>query len=80
MLVRITQRFRWSPTGNDLQVLEVGDLVNGRAAELAMAAGIAEVVTKEVEEQEGAVHHEKAVEVAPDNRAVTRAPKNRGRR
>jgi hypothetical protein len=67
MSVRVTKDFRWTPDGVRTQTVRAGDVVEGRAAEVALEMGC------------GVVEGEKAKPAAPENKAMPYAPRNKAR-
>lgn len=71
MKARVTKAFRFAVDGNHVINVDVGAIVHGRCAEVALQQGWG--VPPEAPQEE------KASAAAPDNKALFRAPKNKGR-
>jgi hypothetical protein len=76
MKVRVTKAFRWAREGIHVVDIHVDDVVDGRAAEIALAEGWGREV-----EAESAAPRAAALPAAPENKAeAAGAPQQRRRR
>lgn len=68
MRVRVTKEYLWAPDGNTVRTVRVGEELEGEGAAIALQMGAGE-----------ALGEEKSEEPAAENKAVARAPRNKGR-
>jgi hypothetical protein len=68
MRVEVVKPYLWAPDGIHVREVQVGEVLEGEGAEIAMQMKSGRVLDAE-----------KAFEAVPENRAVPRAPRNKGR-
>lgn len=69
MRVRVTKEYLWAPDGIHARLVQVGEEFEGEGAEVALQMGAGEPIGED----------SKAVEPAGENKAVAKAPRNKGR-
>jgi hypothetical protein len=77
MRVEVTKSFRWAPDGNNVIDVEAGQIVEDRCAEVALQLGRGRDVEAPPADDTAGAAEERAAE-PPRDRAVWRAPRNKG--
>jgi hypothetical protein len=54
MKVRVTKQFPWAPDGNHVRTVKVGEVMEGRGAEVAMQLASGELLTEQAPPKEPA--------------------------